>query len=239
MADSAPQKRKIVESDSDSDDDVPLSELRNKVAIKKEPKNDVTKSSPPSCSSSSVTVKEELGKSAAVKPTAADDSDDSDDDVPIAVLMKRKQEAALAAKKAASPAKKAKVVVKPSASSSSVKKSSTPSEKKIVPSNKKSASSSSSGGTAKKIQGDPLESSQLTESFYTTLDKGKLCQSLLRRWWYALSWPQEGVMKLCPKGYEPLNGFPGVFVGTTVREGKLGMLHSCYTLYFSTVTMFS
>mmetsp|Transcript_906 Transcript_906/g.1972 ORF Transcript_906/g.1972 Transcript_906/m.1972 type:complete len:228 (-) Transcript_906:124-807(-) len=124
----------------------------------------------------------------------------------LSILAKRNQ------KTSASPPKKSKVSGKSSSKTDDAKKK-VVIAKKPVP----TASKTVSSGPATKIQGDPLESSQLTEQFYSTLDKGKLCQQLLRRWWYALSWPQEGVMELCPKGYEPLEGFPGVFVGTTTN----------------------
>lgn len=212
--------------DSDSDDDVPLSELKNRIAVKKEneesnskkPKGLISKSSTPS--STAVAVKTEKKTPA---PVAADDSD-SDDDVPIAVLMKRKMEAQAKAAAKASPARKATPIAKPTASKTKAVKIEP--KKKVVLVKK---SSTSSSGGAKKIQGNPLESSELTEKFYKELDKGKLCQQLLRRWWYALSWPEEGVTQLCPKGYEPLHGFPGVFVGTAVSIWAVTC--SCYLLF--------
>lgn len=232
MADSVKSLKRKIAVGSDSDDDEPLSALKNRVQIKKEAatptKNGTSKSS--TASASAVTVKTE--KKTPVKKSEASDSD-SEDDVPIAVLMKRKHDAAVAAAKveaekalsilakhnqktSASPPKKSKVSGKSSSKTDDAKKK-VVIAKKPVP----TASKTVSSGPATKIQGDPLESSQLTEQFYSTLDKGKLCQQLLRRWWYALSWPQEGVMELCPKGYEPLEGFPGVFVGTTVSSAWL------------------
>lgn len=216
------QKRKIEESDSD--DDVPLSELKNRVATKKDsdpdtkakkesvakslaPRKNETKPKISSSKSSEYEIKKE--------PSSSAESDDSDDDVPIAVLMKRKQEALQAEKAAAALSKKPKVESKSSKPSS--KTSSSNPKKKIIPSKKSQSASSSRNGGVKKLIGDPTQSAELCETFYSSLDKGKLCQKLLCRWWYAMSWPQEGVMDLCPKGYEPLQGFPGVFVGTSTK----------------------
>jgi hypothetical protein len=48
-------------------------------------------------------------------------------------------------------------------------------------------------------------------------DKGKMVQAILVRWWYALTWPEPGSISRAPPGYEALDGYPGVFVGTRVR----------------------
>lgn len=48
---------------------------------------------------------------------------------------------------------------------------------------------------------------------YSQCDKGKLIQSLLARWWYAYQWPDPKCLeKSTPKGYDALDGFPGVYI---------------------------
>jgi hypothetical protein len=45
----------------------------------------------------------------------------------------------------------------------------------------------------------------------------------LCRWWYAIDWPGAGaVLDPPPKGYEPLDGYPGVYV--CVKGAKIGSL---------------
>lgn len=58
--------------------------------------------------------------------------------------------------------------------------------------------------------------------FYLNTSKGHLVQSLLVRWWYAYDWPLPEEIGLPPKGFEPLDGFPGVFVST--RTDSLGKI---------------
>lgn len=54
--------------------------------------------------------------------------------------------------------------------------------------------------------------------FYSSTEKGKLVQQFLIRWWYAVEWPSPDDIARPPAGYEPLEGFPGVFVSTRVRN---------------------
>jgi len=50
---------------------------------------------------------------------------------------------------------------------------------------------------------------------YPQCDKGRLIQSLLARWWYAYEWPDpKALPESTPKGYDALDGFPGVFICT-------------------------
>jgi hypothetical protein len=58
-------------------------------------------------------------------------------------------------------------------------------------------------------------------SIYYDSDKGRVVQALLIRWWYAIDWPQNNhILGEAPDGYENLDGFPGVYVGT--RMDNLG-----------------
>ena len=54
--------------------------------------------------------------------------------------------------------------------------------------------------------------------FYTGTSKGQLVQSFLVRWWYAMEWPAPEDIADPPAGYEALDGFPGVFISTRVRN---------------------
>jgi hypothetical protein len=56
----------------------------------------------------------------------------------------------------------------------------------------------------------------MSVDFYDT-NKGFLAQKLLCRWWYAIEWPKKDQIGTPPPGFEPLDGFPGVFVSTRVR----------------------
>ena len=55
----------------------------------------------------------------------------------------------------------------------------------------------------------------LSAEFYDKTTKGFLLQTFLCRWWYAVEWPEPSTLKKAPAGYEPLDGFPGVHIGTS------------------------
>ncbi|EGZ13390.1 hypothetical protein PHYSODRAFT_303007 [Phytophthora sojae] len=150
---------RIIDSDSDCDDDVPLSALRAKApAVKEEVKTEVKSE-----------VKGELpavnGLSANGngngKRQAAPDSD-SDDDIPISGLAKRK---------------KMKVETKVKAEKASV---ATPSSR-ATPRN-------TPRKTKKRVIKIKIRQQECSEALYETL-KGRLAQELLCRWWYAMEWP--------------------------------------------------
>ena len=128
-----------------------------------------------------------------------DDYDDDDDDVPLAALVTKKK----------SPAK-----TKTNGNKKKTSSTSSPVKKKLKT---KSSASTTSSTSDKKYE---YASAALygTESL-----KGLLIQRLLCRWWYAMEWPSKDlVQQLPPKGYDALDGFPGVFVGTTAETvGKI------------------
>ena len=143
---------------------------------------------------------------------------EDEDDIPIAELMRRKQAAAAAAAKPApnksSTSSASKIVKQP--------KKEGDREKKEIKKDKSSSSSSSSSSSTKRPQ--PRSSNVSTanadhvayvKSFYENTVKGKLIQIILVRWWYAIQWPQAGEIGEPPSGYETLDGYPGVFVGTS------------------------
>ena len=149
-------------------------------------------------------------------------SDSSDDDVPLSKLKspKKKKPAAASKKKAAakSPAKKAtKAKAKTDtktkkAAAKKKKKASSSGKKSPVPSGKSSSASSSSRPN--------LPSFALYDN---DLGKGLLIQRFLCRWWYAVEWPDPSTLPHAPpKGYDALNGFPGVYIRT--RGSSVGKI---------------
>lgn len=146
---------------------------------------------------------------------------DSSDDVPLSALRspqkKVKAKAGTKKKASSSPTKKAApkkksttTKSKSSSSSSSAKKkaksTSSSSSKKSKASSSTSSSSAGSGGSNYLCASNEL---------YSHCDKGKLIQSLLSRWWHAYQWPDPKIlMEPTPRGYDALDGFPGVYICT-------------------------
>jgi hypothetical protein len=100
-----------------------------------------------------------------------------------------------------------------------VKKSSVTKTKKPTITFARSSSnvSNSSSGANKKYE-------FISAALYQTESlKGLLIQRLLCRWWYAYQWPDPATLpNKPPKNYDPLSGFPGVYVCTQGDEvGKL------------------
>mmetsp|Transcript_125687 Transcript_125687/g.363643 ORF Transcript_125687/g.363643 Transcript_125687/m.363643 type:complete len:256 (+) Transcript_125687:139-906(+) len=121
-----------------------------------------------------------------------DDDFEEDDDVPLAAL--------------ASPSPK------------KAKKSKETATKKTV--KKKAASSSASVASSTKSATSSTDYRSASHALYgSECDKGKLIQSLLCRWWYAIEWPDPAAIPSTPpKHYDPLDGFPGVYVCTQGEE---------------------
>ena len=125
------------------------------------------------------------------------DSDDSDD-IPISQLKSPPKKKA--AKKPAAKSKATKTKAAPKKKGTSAKKKKPAATKKTAA---KSAAASSSYISA-------------STELYANCDKGKLIQSLLARWWYVYTWPEPStVPSSTPKGYDALDGFPGVYICTS------------------------
>jgi hypothetical protein len=129
-----------------------------------------------------------------------DDDEESDDDIPLAALKgspkKKKVEAPKTKKPPAKKATKTKATIKKKA----VKKKAT--------AVKSISTSSSSGGS------DSYQSASAA-LYGTGCAKGMLIQRLLCRWWYAITWPNpKALPEQPPAHYDPLEGFPGVYVCT-------------------------
>merc|ERR1719215_295739 len=156
----------------------------------------------------------ELDKSSDESDDEDDDDYSSDDDVPIAEL-KRKQEIAAHKKKLEETKKKRKLA---ETKKKEAKKKAT-AKAKAAKSVKKKAASTSKQKITKSSNTSITASSEL----YAKADKGKLIQSLLCRWWYAIEWPEKDVLALpTPKYCDPLKGFPGVFIVT--RGDNIGQI---------------
>ena len=139
-------------------------------------------------------------------------SDDSDDDVPLSALRSPKKPKAVKKKAASSPTKK----------KAAPKKKSTASKTKS-PSAKKKAKSASSSSKKSKASSSTTSSSTgggsnylcASNELYSQCDKGRLIQSLLSRWWHAYQWPNPKILtEPTPRGYDALDGFPGVYICT-------------------------
>ncbi len=125
------------------------------------------------------------------------DSDDSDD-IPLSKLKSPPQKKA--AKKPAAKSKATKAKAAP-------KKKATSAKKKKPAATKKAASKPSAASSAYVSASTEL---------YANCDKGKLIQSLLARWWYVYTWPEPSTIpSTTPKGYDALDGFPGVYICTS------------------------
>ena len=93
------------------------------------------------------------------------------------------------------------------AAKSSVK-AKTPTKTKTTPAKRKSVTKQP---TTTRISSNATPSSEI----YSKSDKGKLIQSVLCRWWYAIEWPEKEILDLpIPENCDPLQGFPGVYVHT-------------------------
>jgi single-stranded DNA-binding protein len=82
----------------------------------------------------------------------------------------------------------------------------------------KKVSKSADGESSKKSSKASSAAAKKSTEFYTDTDKGNLVQKLLVRWWYAIEWPKPEDIGNPPPGFEPLDGFPGVFISTRVRS---------------------
>lgn len=102
------------------------------------------------------------------------------------------------------PAKKVKTEPAATAKKPAVKEEKSSSAKTSSSSSKPTSSRTSSSSSA-----------QYSIDFYET-DKGQMVQRLLCRWWYAITWPKPEDIGAPPAGYEALDGFPGVFICTSV-----------------------
>jgi hypothetical protein len=135
-----------------------------------------------------------------------EDEDDDDDSLDEPLVYFKTKKAKPKQKKKATPKKKA-----------ATKKKTTPTKKKKTPVKKsptKKRKSTSSTDTS---------STSASAALYAKAKKGQLITELLRRWWYAFTWPEPScIPKTIPKNCDKLDGFPGVYVMTSGDDvGKI------------------
>lgn len=137
-----------------------------------------------------------------------EDEDDSDDDKPLAALLKDKKKTST--KAASSPPKKKKTSTP---SSATKKKAAAAAAKPAAKKKAKKETSVSTSSSSSKSNKYEWSSAAL---YGTECDKGMLIQRLLCRWWYAMEWPETSSLPdQPPKHYDALDGFPGVYIGTS------------------------
>ena len=192
-------------SDSDSDDDIPLSQLKKTLTPKKR--------------TPAKKVKKEVVKMEA-------DSSSSDDEMSLADMKKKlKKEAAKKTpkKKAASAKKKKK---KPAASGK--KRSRSKSTKAGTKKRKKAKSPAKSTSTAKSVATGILGTTDINtykdsngarkSITCKSMTKQQLVTAVLCRWWYAFEWPTKENLEEArqefegKQSYRELGGMPGVFI---------------------------
>jgi hypothetical protein len=127
------------------------------------------------------------------------DDDDSEDDIPLAALA-AKMKKANGSKTTNGSSKKSPAVVKK-------KKTAKAPPPKKAPSTVSTSNSSNGSHKTYEFASDALYQSESL--------KGLLIQRLLCRWWYAYEWPARAALPATPPPhYDPLEGFPGVYVCT-------------------------
>jgi hypothetical protein len=190
--DDGEEEGEVREDDDDDSDDEPLSSLVHSNETQRK-KRDASK----------------ISKSYADDDDDDDDSDNSADDVPLSSLVKK-----------GSPTKKTVAAKKNGTKGKVVKKTTPTKNEKSTTKSKKSSSSNgnSNNNTTTTSNGSSRKTfDSASAAFYgTECDKGLLIQRLLCRWWYAYEWPDPScILKKPPTHYDPLDGFPGVYVRTT------------------------
>jgi len=133
-----------------------------------------------------------------------DDDDDDEDDVPLSALA------------SPSPKKKKKTPSKETNGKTKKKADAAPAKKKAATKKKAASSAASVSSATKSTSNSTTDYKSASAALYgSDCEKGLLIQRLLCRWWYAMEWPDPAVIPAQPpKHYDPLDGFPGVYVCT-------------------------
>jgi len=210
--------------DNSSDDDVPISSLSNKKEQKVEiapVKNEDESDEEDNIPISALKPKE--------SPLKRKSTEESDDDQPLSQLaksaksptnVKLKDQPLSQSSKSGNSASKVKlnVTTTPTKHNSAIlnlKKQNSVNKKSKTTSTQKSKSSAD-------VEVESKDATTIS-GLYKRSTKGELVKRLLCRWWYAIEWPHpSAILEQPPKGYEPLDGFPGVYV--CVKGPKIGAL---------------
>lgn len=202
-------------SSSSDDDDIPLSALaKNGGSKRSRPDDDDSEEAEfdDEASAHEPADEEEDIDEFIVDDEDEDDEDgdyasDDSDDIPLSALK-------------SPPKKKAKPVAKSKAKAKATKKAAPKKKATTATKKKKSTSTSAKKSSAKSASAAPSNYVSASTELYANCEKGKLIQSLLARWWYVYDWP--GHVSPPPKGYDELDGFPGVYICTSgVNIGDL------------------
>lgn len=188
---------------SSEDDDIPLKDLAK--GKRSRPKDDDSSEAEFDDEASDEPAAEEDIDDFIVEDEEGDDDEDGDydsDDSDDVLLSELK-----------SPTKK-KAAKKPAAKSKATKKKATPKKKATTAKTKKPAATKKKASKPAAAASSSYVSA--STELYANCDKGKLIQSLLARWWYVYTWPEPStVPSSTPKGYDALDGFPGVYICTS------------------------
>lgn len=97
--------------------------------------------------------------------------------------------------------------------------------KKATPAKKKKTTPKKATPTPSTTSSSSEDYTSASAALYgTKCQKGLLVQRLLCRWWYAIEWPSKASLpKEAPENYDPLDGFPGVYVCT--QGDEVGKIH--------------
>ena len=193
--------------DSSSEDDVPLAALakneesRDEVEFNGE--HDLVDSNDDEADTDDFIVEDEDEDD-----DEEDYASDSSEDAALSALKTKKEKEK---KKKKASKEKAKAKAKPAKKSTSAKKA--PPKKKATTATKKKKSATAKNKALKAAAS--INYVCASSELYAMCDKGKLIQSLLSRWWYAYEWPDPKDLPLqTPKGYDALDGFPGMYICT-------------------------
>lgn len=144
---------------------------------------------------------------------------DSDDDLPIAdFIRKRKLQASGVGTSngSSSNSSSSKVAEKSKKNNGDSRPAETTKKVKAEPTTREKSSTRERDIAPEKKQSSSAAGASLSAQFYEDTNKGRIVQKLLCRWWYAIDWPTAEDIGSCPDGYEPLDGFQGVFISTRV-----------------------
>lgn len=221
-------------SDSSSEDDIPLAQLKRKESpVKKSQKSSTTpraqKKLKPQVSGPKIS---RTSTSSNVKKYRERDEEDStenewdeDDDQEEDVSEEDSSSEDDDSDNEPISSKKRKLTPEKSQHSSPKKKLDSSKKEKSIKKTKKLKKSKSSTTITSSSSATTSGSTFFSASseLYTKCDKGKLIMEFLRRWWYVMTWPNpKDLPDKTPENCDAMDGFPGVYVVTSGEDvGKI------------------
>lgn len=230
-------------NDEDSDDDIPISQLRLKKSngvsrvpsalndpIVKEQiaaKSRIVKRASDEDAESDDDEEDDEEREGAKTTNSSDDDEEDDDDVPISELVKKRQAKVESSELHSqtdedddSDVPISELVKKKPAVKGANKRLVTEKKTKAVRKTQQNVDKSSPKKRKPTHEVLPAKKKKASGGnheavFYETL-RGKLVQALLRRWWYAIEWPSKETREIMPdENFEELPAFPGVHICTS------------------------